>query len=318
MPQTRIGISGWRYEPWRGTFYPEDLAQKRELEFASRQFNSIEINGSFYSLQEVGSWKQWYDATPKGFVFSVKGGRFITHMKRLKEIDAPLANFFAQGVLALKEKLGPILWQFPPGFRFDAGKFERFFELLPRDHTSAAKLARRHDARMKKRTFFEVAKNHKLRHAVEIRHDSFRSPEFVKLLRKYNVALVVAETAGKWPFFEDVTSDFVYVRLHGDEQIYVSGYTAEALDRWSDRVKAWRKGSEVKDAIHASAEKARKRASRDVYVYFDNDVKVRAPFDAIGLAQRVGGHVPEHPMGEAPKDVTEEARSHWPGASRSR
>jgi uncharacterized protein YecE (DUF72 family) len=233
-------------------------------------------------------------------------------MKKLKDVEAPLANFFAQGILALKDKLGPILWQFPPGFAFNAERFETFFQLLPRDHTSAAKLARKHDARMKGRTYFNVAKNHKLRHAVEIRHESFRSPEFVKLLRKHDVALVVADTAGKWPFFEDVTSDFVYARLHGDEQIYVSGYTPSALDRWAERVTAWREGKQIKESICVLDQPPPKRKSRDVYVYFDNDVKVRAPFDAIGLAQRVGGFVPEHPPGKAPDELDGEARESWP------
>jgi uncharacterized protein YecE (DUF72 family) len=269
MSQTRIGISGWRYGPWRGTFYPKDLPQKRELEFASRQLNSIEINGSFYSLQRPASWQQWYEQTPDDFVFSVKGGRFITHIRRLKEIEIPLANFFAQGLLALNDKLGPILWQFPPNFVFDAERFEAFFKLLPRDTKSAARLAKKHDARMKGKTHFTAAKNRPLRHAVEIRHESFNSPEFVALMRKYEIALVVADTAGKWPFMEEITTDFVYARLHGDEELYVSGYTPEALDEWANRVKKWRK------------------RKLDVYVYFDNDAKVRSPFDAIGLAQRV-------------------------------
>src|SRR5215211_5608083 len=140
MPETRIGISGWTYGPWRGVFYPKDLAQKRELEYASRQFNSIEINGSFYSLQTPDSYRMWYDATPDDFVFSVKGGRFITHMKRLKEVTKPLANFFASGVLALREKLGPILWQLPPMLSFSEERLANFFDLLPRDTEAAAKL----------------------------------------------------------------------------------------------------------------------------------------------------------------------------------
>src|SRR5438067_12358671 len=180
MSSTRIGISGWRYGPWRGTFYPKGLPHKRELEFASRQFNSIEINGSFYSLQHVASWQRWYDETPADFVFSVKGGRFITHMKKLKDIEKPLANFFAQGVLALKEKLGPILWQFPPGFAFNHERFEEFFQMLPSDSNEALKLARRRDQRMKGRSHLKSDANRKLRHAVEIRHESFKTPEFVK------------------------------------------------------------------------------------------------------------------------------------------
>ena len=152
MPQTRIGISGWTYGPWRGVFYPKDLPHKRELEYASRQLNSIEINGTFYSLQRPGSFAAWYEATPEDFVFAVKGGRFITHMKKLKDAQTPLANFFASGLLKLKEKLGPILWQFPPGFAFNEERFAEFFAMLPRDTTSAAKLARRPGTRAARRS----------------------------------------------------------------------------------------------------------------------------------------------------------------------
>src|SRR5690242_18489056 len=214
MADVRIGISGWTYEPWRGTFYPEDLPHKKELWYASRQVNSIEINGSFYSLQTPKSYEAWYDATPEGFVFSVKGGRYITHMRRLREIESPLANFFASGVLALREKLGPILWQFPPHFKFDGEKFETFFKLLPRDMRAAVRLARKHDDWLKKRVYVRAdSASQRLRHAVEIRHESFATEAFVSLLRKHDVGLVVADTAGKWPFMEDVTSDFVYARL---------------------------------------------------------------------------------------------------------
>ena len=282
MIETRIGISGWRYAPWRGVFYPSGLPQKNELAFAARQFNSIEINGSFYSLQQVESWQRWYDETPDDFVFAVKGSRFITHMKKLNDIEKPLANFFAQGVLALKQKLGPILWQFPPAFAFDHARFEKFFRLLPRTMKEALALARHRDARMDGRSYLRAAADHALQHAVEIRHESFRTPHFIKLLRKQSIGLVVADTAGKWPFLEDVTAGFVYARLHGDKQLYVSGYTPSALDRWAERVRAWRAGN------------------RSVYVYFDNDVKVRAPFDAIELSRRVGGFLPEHSFGRRP------------------
>ncbi|CAN5316820.1 DUF72 domain-containing protein [soil metagenome] len=282
----RIGISGWRYAPWRGTFYPEGLAQRRELEYASRHVNSIEINGSFYSLQTPDSYRRWHDATPEDFVFAVKGSRYITHMKRLRDVERPLANFFASGVLRLGPKLGPLLWQFPPNFKLDLERFERFFDLLPRDLEAAAKLARRHDDRLKARAWMQIDGNRRLRHSVEIRHESFRDERFIRLLRRHRVALVVADTAGKWPFLEDVTGDFVYVRLHGDEEIYVSGYTDEALDVWARKIRRWAAG---KDAPHADVIKsARKRKSRDVYVYFDNDVKVRAPEDARSLMDRLG------------------------------
>jgi uncharacterized protein YecE (DUF72 family) len=213
-------------------------------------------------------------------------------MRRLKEIEEPLANFFAQGVLGLQEKLGPILWQFPPNFLFDAERVERFFKMLPGDTKEAAGLAERHGKMMKGRTFFRVTKKRRIRYAMEVRHESFRCEAFVRLLRKFDVGLVVADTAGKWPFMEDLTSDFVYVRLHGDEQIYVSGYTDAALDRWGKKVRAWLGGGEVEEAEHASSVAAKNRKSREVFVYFDNDVKVRAPFDAMGLARRTGGFLP--------------------------
>jgi uncharacterized protein YecE (DUF72 family) len=317
----RIGISGWRYGPWRGTFYPEDLPQKRELEYASRQVNSIEVNGSFYSLQTPGSYRAWYDATPADFVFSVKGGRYITHLRRLRDVEQPLANFLASGVLALREKLGPILWQFPPNFALDIERFEAFFEVLPRDTASAARLARRHDEKLKHLAFTRVEENRPLRHAVEVRHESFYDAAFVKLLRKHDVALVVADTAGKWPFMEDVTaSDFVYVRLHGDEQLYVSGYTGEALDRWAAKVRAWRAGRDPGDAQIVGPKMKSRRKPRDVYVYFDNDVKVRAPVDARGLAHRLGldWAAPQAGAQTSSRTVHEEARAHWPPIRRVR
>jgi uncharacterized protein YecE (DUF72 family) len=284
----RIGISGWRYAPWRGTFYPEDLPQRRELEFASGKLNSIEINGTFYSLQSPASFRQWHEQTPGDFLFSVKGGRYITHMRRLKDVRDPLANFLASGVLLLKEKLGPILWQFPPNFVFDAGRFETFFQLLPRDTNSAADLARRHHSKLRLGSWIRTDANRPLRHAVEIRHPSFADPAFIALLRKYNIALVIADTAGKWPYLEDITADFIYVRLHGDEELYASGYTDEALDRWAGRLRAWRRGAEPADAQRVGPAARRRSAGRDLYVYFDNDVKVHAPYDAMHLAQRLG------------------------------
>jgi uncharacterized protein YecE (DUF72 family) len=288
MSEIRIGISGWRYPPWRGVFYPEGLAQRRELEFASRAFGSIEINGTFYSLQRPENFAQWYRETPEGFVFSVKGGRYITHIRRLKEIEAPLANFYASGLLNLREKLGPFLWQFPPSFRFDAEKFERFLALLPRDTERASKLARRREDWMKGRSRFAFGESRPLRHAVEIRHESFVDEAFVDMLRRYEVALVVADTAGKWPYCEDVTSDFLYLRLHGDEEIYASGYTEEALDRWAARIRIWADGGEPDDARRISAQPAQKRRNRDVYCYFDNDMKVKAPYDARRLEEKLG------------------------------
>ena len=223
MAKIRIGISGWRYAPWRGGFYPEGLKQADELQFASRALPSIELNGSFYALQRPQSYAAWYEATPPGFMFSIKGNRFITHIQRLRDIDGPLANVFASGVFNLKEKLGPFLWQFPPSFRYDAELVEHFLSLLPHDTEAALELAQQCEPRMKERSLLEIDKKRKLRHAMEIRHESFIDEGFIALLRKYNVALVVADTAGKWPYLEDVTADFMYLRLHGDKELYASG-----------------------------------------------------------------------------------------------
>lgn len=266
----RIGTSGWRYPPWRGVFYPKGLAQRRELEYLSRKLTSVEINGTFYSLQRPDSFRQWADATPDGFTFAVKGPRFVTHMKKLNDVRTPLANFFASGLLGLGAKLGPLLWQLPPNLGFDAERLARFFDLLPRTTVAAAALSREHDERMIDRALTETDADRPLRHALEIRHKSFETPEFPGLLRDHDIALVIADTAGKWPLLREVTSDLVYVRLHGDAELYTSGYTPGALDRWAADIGAWTADG------------------RDVQVHFDNDVKVHAPFDAMELQQRLG------------------------------
>ena len=285
----RIGISGWRYAPWRGVFYPSDLPQRAELAFASRKHPTIEINGSFYSLQRPEFYARWYAETPPGFVFSVKGPRYVTHMLRLKDIDAAVANFFASGVANLGDKLGPILWQLPPSLRFEPEQVERFLDLLPRDADEASALARRRNDKVRGRARLVYGVNRALRHAIEVRHPSFVDPAFIRLLRKYRVALVVADTAGKWPLAEDVTSDFVYMRLHGDKELYVSGYTPAALAFWAERIRAWAKGAEPADARRIAADLRAPRRKRDVYCYFDNDVKVKAPRDAQRLARLVTG-----------------------------
>jgi uncharacterized protein YecE (DUF72 family) len=266
----RIGISGWRYPPWRGVFYPVGLPQRSELAYAASRLRTVEINGSFYSLQRPSSWERWYAETPDDFVFAVKGGRFMTHHKKLRDCAAPLANFFASGLLALEEKLGPILWQLPPQLGFDADRLEEFFALLPRTTAAAAALARHHDHRLRHGHRLDVRVDRPLRHAIEVRHATFADPSFLRVLRRWDMALCVADTAGRWPALDAVTADFVYVRLHGDKRLYVSGYGSASLDAWAMRIRAWQ------------------AAGRDVYVYFDNDVKVRAPFDALNLAARLG------------------------------
>jgi uncharacterized protein YecE (DUF72 family) len=313
----RIGISGWRYKPWRGTFYPIDLPQRRELEYASRVLPTIEINGSFYSLQRPKSYACWYAETPPGFVFSVKGPRYITHMRRLRDVEKPLANFFASGVFNLKEKLGPILWQFPPNFQYDRGRMESFLDLLPHDTLAACGVARKRSAWMKGRTRLAIDASRELRHAVEIRHDSFLDPSFIKLLRGHNVALVVAETARRWPMTHDVTADFVYMRLHGDKELYRSGYGDRALDRWARRIEAWSRGMEPTDAQKVLGEPPPPAKERDVYCFFDNtDVKLRAPVDAQTLMRKLGLAPPAKRGTRSPRAVAPSASSRARPAAR--
>lgn len=282
----RIGISGWTYPPWRGVFFPKQLSQRYELEYAASIFRTIEINGTFYSLQRPSSYQSWADRTPEDFMFSVKGPRYITHMLRLRDVEAPLANFFASGILKLGGKLGPILWQLPPNFKYSHELIEGFLELLPRNTREAVELGKKHDRKVEGRTFLETERNRPLRHALEIRHASFVVPECIAVLRKHKVALVCADTV-EWPRLMDVTSDFVYCRLHGSQVLYSSGYSKAAIEAWAGRVTAWAKGGESTDGDYASTKRATRRAKRDVFVYFDNDAKVRAPRDAKKMQARM-------------------------------
>jgi uncharacterized protein YecE (DUF72 family) len=267
--QIRIGTSGWVYPPWRGVFYPPKLVHRRELEYLSGRLNSVEINGSFYSLQRPTSYQAWREQTPDGFEFAVKGSRFISHMKRLRDIDVPLANFFASGVLALGDKLGPFLWQIPATLPFDQDMLAAFFDKLPRTTQAAAQLATQHDERVEGRALTVAESQAPLRHALEVRHPSFTDPALPQLLRAHDIGLVIADAAADWPFLEHVTADFVYVRLHGSTELYASGYSDEALDEWATRIRTW-----TADGL-------------DTYAYFDNDMKVRAPTDAQSLAHRL-------------------------------
>jgi len=256
MSEIRIGISGWTYPPWRKIFYPEKLAQKNELEFASRSVSSIEINGTFYSTQLPQTFVHWYQRTPDDFKFSVKASRYITHIKRIKEVDKEVKRFTEGGVRELKEKLGPMLWQFPPNMKFDEDRFKTFFKILPKD----------------------------LRHAVEIRHDSFKDERYIALLRKYNIAYVIADTANRWIYAEDLTADFVYVRLHGFKELYRGGYTRPALKKWKEKLLCWKEGNTAKNAALISDHvTGRSKKTKDMFIYFDNDAKVNAPFDAASL-----------------------------------
>jgi uncharacterized protein YecE (DUF72 family) len=262
----RIGISGWTYPGWRGDFYPRGLPQRQELAYAAERLTSIEINGSFYALQRPASYESWREQTPEDFEFAVKGSRYISHLKRLGDVETALANFFASGLLALGDKLGPVLWQLPETFVFDADRLAAFFAMLPRSTAAAAELGRGHDAKVPEdRALTQPVTERRIRYALEPRHPSFAEPAAVRLLREQDVAVVLADTAGRWPVIDEATSDIAYARLHGDRELYASGYTSEALEAWCRRVRGWAENG------------------RDVYVYFDNDAKGRAPHDALAL-----------------------------------
>jgi uncharacterized protein YecE (DUF72 family) len=271
MARALVGVSGWRYPRWRGDFYPKGLPQRLELTYAAERMTSIEVNGSFYSLQRPSSYAAWRAAVPPDVVLAVKGGRFITHLKSLRDVETPLANFFASGILALGAQLGPVLWQLPERLTFDADRLGRFFELLPRSTAEAARLAADHDEKIaENRVLTTCEVDVPVRHALEPRHESFESDEARALCAEHGVAIVVADSAGRWPVMRDATSDFRYVRLHGEAELYTSGYTDASLDRWAETCRGWL------DEGH------------DVHVYFDNDAKGHAPHDAVRLVHRLG------------------------------
>ena len=297
-----IGISGWRYAGWRGEFYPDGLPQRAEMEYACSRFSTVEINGTFYSLQRRAYFRQWADATADDFVFAVKGSRFITHMKQLNEPEQALSNFFGQGVLELGRKLGPVLWQFSPRFRFRPDRIAPFLDLLPRTHEEAASLARQHDHRVKDPAIDALYAG-AIRHAVEIRHESFLVPEFIALLRERRIALVVSHNPGLYPVVEEPTAPFMYLRLHGAERMYYGSYSDPALAFWADRITDWAEGREPGDAARVTAGEHPGAGRRDVYVYFDNDEKTRAPFDARRLMERL------HLADDYPRPGTDERRA---------
>jgi uncharacterized protein YecE (DUF72 family) len=270
MSEVRVGVSGWRYPSWRGDFYPKGLVQRRELEYVATKMNAVELNGSFYSLQRPTTYRGIVEQTPGDFCVAVKGGRFITHLKRLAGVEAALANFLASGVLALGPKLGPLLWQLPPNLAFDPELLGGFFDLLPRTTTEAAEIARRHDDKLSDdRVVLETDADRPVRHALEFRHSSFCDEEAFAFVADHDVALVVSDSPGKWPYTEQVTSDLVYVRLHGHTELYASGYSASALDTWAEKIRGWND------------------RGLDVHVYFDNDSRGRAPHDAVALLDRL-------------------------------
>jgi uncharacterized protein YecE (DUF72 family) len=263
----RIGLSGWSYPEWKGEFYPAGLGPRRQLAHLAGRFPTVELNASFYRLQRPASYQRWAAQTPDDFVFAVKGGRFVTHVKRLRSPEA-LANFFASGVLALGAKLGPLLWQFPANLHFDAGSLAEFLAQLPRGTGAARVLAERTTLPTEK-TWLEPVAEAPLRHAVEARHESYRDPAFAALLAEHEVASVVSDSAGAFPCFEEVAGPLAYVRLHGATELYTSEYGRSGLRRWLPRLRRWADG-------------------RDLYVYFDNTAAGAAPRDAALLTELLG------------------------------
>ena len=289
MADLRVGISGWSYKEWRGGgFYPQGLQQRLELEYSSARMNSIEINGTFYSLQSPASFEKWAAATPEKFLFAIKGSKYITHQKKLNDIRIPLANFFAQGLLKLGKKVGPILWQLPPWYRFSRDRLEEFINLLPRSTAAAAELASENTIKKENGAFIDLIEDVPLRYAFEPRHPSFFTEGFIALLREHNAALAFADSAKKFPYLEDVTAEFIYVRLHGSQELYASGYTDDELEWWAKRIRSWSGGREPRDAVKATPGKFGAGVKRDVYVYFDNDIHSHAPHDAMNLAGKLG------------------------------
>jgi uncharacterized protein YecE (DUF72 family) len=286
MARIAVGISGWSYKHWRGRFYPEGLRQRDELKYAAGRLDSVELNGTFYSLQRPDSFRAWHAQTPESFVFAVKGSRFISHNKKLRGVDTALANFFASGLLLLREKLGPIVWQLPERMRFDAERLDSFLSALPRDTSAAAELAKQHDARVDGRSWTETDATRPLRYAFEPRNEEFFSAECIDILRRHDVALVAADS-GRWPLAEEVTASFFYIRLHGSPVTYASRYSDAALDRWAAAIAAWSRGSQPDDAARITKLALPSRRQRDVYCYFDNDGNAHAPHDALRLSERL-------------------------------
>jgi uncharacterized protein YecE (DUF72 family) len=259
----RIGIGGWTYPPWRGVFYPKGLKQADELDYAASHLTSIEINATHYRLQSPASFRKWAATAPDGFIFSIKGPRLVTQQKVLAETGAFISRFFESGLLELGDKLGPVLWQFPPFKRFDQADFGKFLEHLPREL----------DGR-------------KLNHVVEARHDSFRDAAFIKLLRSFGVTAAFAESED-YPAIADLTGDVVYARLQKGNDALPAAYPPAQLDKWADRVRVWAEGGAPSDLPVVDTEHQLEARPRDVFVYFIHEGKLRAPAGAMALIKRL-------------------------------
>jgi uncharacterized protein YecE (DUF72 family) len=261
----RIGIGGWTFAPWRGVFYPRGLPQAEELRYAAAHLTSIEINGTFYRTQSPASFRKWAADAPDGFVFALKAPRFATHRKILAEAGPSIERFYGSGPLALGAKLGPVLWQLAPFTKFDPDDLDAFLGMLPRTQDGI-----------------------ELRHVLEARHPSFADPAAIALLRQHRVALAIVDSP-KHPVIEDLTADFVYARLERAEADTPTGYDTKQLDRWAERIQAWAKGGEPKDATHLHPKPAPKAKARDCYIYFIAGAKERNPAAAMAMIERLKG-----------------------------
>jgi uncharacterized protein YecE (DUF72 family) len=261
-PQIRVGIGGWTFEPWRGPFYPDGLTQKRELEYASSKLTSIEVNGTYYGLQKPETFAKWHDETPDDFIFSLKASRFTTNRRVLADAGDSIEKFLASGITELKKKLGPINWQFTPTKKFDPADFEAFLKLLPKS-----------------------VDGRKMRHAVEVRHDSFKTPDFIDLARAHDVAVIIAADS-EYPQIADVTAPFVYLRIMGTTDKEKLGYSNKALDAWAKRLQLWAKGS-MPDDLETVAKAPKKADAREVFLYVISGFKERNPAAAMSLIERL-------------------------------
>ena len=274
MPAAFVGTSGYDYPSWRGSFYPPGIPHREWLAFSSRIFNSIELNGTFYSLKSPAVFERWASEVPEtGFVFAIKGGRFITHNLKLRNCETALGNFYASGVLALGRKTGPFLWQLPATYGFQPERLDEFMRALPRSSLDGEAVARQHDHRLRRGSLVDAAESVTYRHAFEVRHPSYLCEEFYAILRAHECSLVIADTAGRFAYSEALTTDFVYVRLHGSTALYASDYDDAELESWAAKISGWMSGGN----------------GRTAYVYFDNDAKVHAPHNAMRLADLLGG-----------------------------
>nr|WP_194956599.1 DUF72 domain-containing protein [Aeromicrobium phoceense] len=265
-----IGVSGWSYTSWRGDFYPQGLARTKELAHVGSRLTAVEVNGTFYSLQRRTSFERWAAQTPEDFVFALKGSRYVTHLLKLAGAQTALANFFASGVLALGDKLGPIVWQLPATFAYDPERIEGFLGALPRTMEEAGRLAAQHDDRLPpERALTEPVADGPVQHVLEVRHPSFADPRYAEQLRRHDVAAVWTDAPKPWPVLDLPSSTVAYARLHGHTRLYASRYSDASLDTWAQRCRRWRE------------------EGRDVHVYFDNDSEGHAPHDAERLLGRL-------------------------------